>query len=349
MKRTTVFVIDDLGMPFPSFVTAQLALQRYTREVMKPGDAVAVIRIYGLTGFLDQLTSDRREFLSAVTRMVWEPPSPRPPKASVMEVLSDLTRSLAAIPGRKSIVLISDSKFVAGPKVNELMKAAADRANRASIVIEEIKPVGLKTLMSTAEDEKVSKQSRIDGPSEWGYRVLAKATGGDSYIDNDTFGAIARAAANLDHYYLLGWDPGADAFPGRGVYHKLQVRVLRSGLEVRSRAGFFGEEGNLVPPGPASLRDQMNDALFSDFRLPGIGLGLTAGSRPEGRGGLVDALLHVDVDSVPLSPDLQPGCEGADVEMIYTLQPLDNNSKARRVETSSAVHIGGVAASGLLS
>lgn len=341
VRRTTVFVIDDSGMVFPSFATTQLALQRYARDVMHEGDEVAVIRIYGRTGFLDQLTSDRRQFLSAVTRMVWEPPSSRRPKASAMEVISDLTRSLAAIPGRKAIVLISDAMFTGGPKMYELMRAAADRANRASIVIEEIKPAGLKTLMSSAEDGKASQQSHIDGPSEWGYRFLAKATGGDSYAGNGTFGAMARAAANLDEYYVLGWNPGADAFPGRSLYHKLHVRVLRSGLEVRSRAGFFGEPGNLVPPGPASLRDQVDGALFSDFRLPGIGLGLTAGFRPQGRGGLVDALLHVDVNSLDLRPDVPPGCEGANIEMIYTLQPLDNNAKARRSETSNAVHIGG--------
>ena len=42
-------------------------------------------------------------------------------------------------------------------------------------------------------------------------------------------------------YYLIGYEPAPETFAGdRPRFHRLEVKVKRPGLKVRSRRGFFG-------------------------------------------------------------------------------------------------------------
>ena len=52
---------------------------------------------------------------------------------------------------------------------------------------------------------------------------------------------MARILANSRGYYLVGYEPPRATFAGeRPRFHKLEVKVKRPGLKVRSRKGFFG-------------------------------------------------------------------------------------------------------------
>src|SRR6266576_2142287 len=141
IKRTIAIVVDDLGLSFESTHYVQRALKKFVDEQMQPGDLVAIIRTAGGMGALQQFTSDKRQLYAAVERVKWRPSggggvSPfaplGPPTAGAagadidakneelnqfredmfsvgtLGAISYVVKGLRELPGRKSILLVSD-------------------------------------------------------------------------------------------------------------------------------------------------------------------------------------------------------------------------------------------------
>ena len=72
-------------------------------------------------------------------------------------------------------------------------------------------------------------------------RAIADGTGGRAVVDTNEFtpGVEAMFRENAS-YYLIGFRPGGSAEDGR--LHRLEVRVSRPGLEVRTRNGYQSEK-----------------------------------------------------------------------------------------------------------
>jgi len=127
-RRTVALVIDDLGMSWESMVRVRMQVKKFLAE-LSPNDLVAIIRTGGDVGSLQQFTNDQRLLQSAVEHLRWNPcsrtglyvfaPHGRDAdNASIcsMYVLNDTLNSLKFIlrgmrylPGRKSMILFSDS------------------------------------------------------------------------------------------------------------------------------------------------------------------------------------------------------------------------------------------------
>jgi VWFA-related protein len=76
-----------------------------------------------------------------------------------------------------------------------------------------------------------------------GLRFVAAETGGFAVVDNnDLPGALGRVMDDQRGYYLVGYQPDAATFaPGSAQeFRKLKLKVVRPGLKVRARAGFYG-------------------------------------------------------------------------------------------------------------
>jgi hypothetical protein len=73
---------------------------------------------------------------------------------------------------------------------------------------------------------------------------MARGTGGIFFHDNnDLDQGLANALDDLSSYYLVGYQPQRADFNqvgGLPQFHKIEVKVLRAGLHVRSRNGFLG-------------------------------------------------------------------------------------------------------------
>jgi VWFA-related protein len=65
---------------------------------------------------------------------------------------------------------------------------------------------------------------------------LARETGGKPLLNGNRALALAAPAADTRSYYWLGFSPG---WRGDDRGHKVQVKVLRNGLQARSRKGFL--------------------------------------------------------------------------------------------------------------
>src|SRR5205809_1340328 len=211
---------------------------------MRPGVLVYIIRTSGGMGALQQFTSDKRQLYAAIERVKWnaigrsgvgafaaiEPPTPGPGGAEIdtfneeanqtrqdmfavgtLGAISYVVKGLKTLPGRKSILLISDGFRIYNlddPTRNfqarDRLRRLVDEANRASVVIYTMNATGLQTLGFTAADDLSgrSTQQLTDAlnarrnaafETQDGLNFLAHETGGIAVHDtNDLSRGIRR-------------------------------------------------------------------------------------------------------------------------------------------------------------
>ena len=359
VRRTIALVVDDLGLSFESTHFVRDALRKFVDRQMQPGDLVAIIRTSGGMGALQQFTSDKRQLYAAIDRVKWyasgrggvsafapiEPPAPGPHGADIDAAAEDLNqfredvyavgtlgavnyvvRGLRDLPGRKSILLISDGFRIYSrddPTRNyrtlQKLQRLIDEAGRASVVIYTMNATGLQTLMPTAADDfsgrdfqqmqdAMNDRRTVAFETQEGLDYLAYETGGMPIKNtNDLSGGIRRVLADQKGYYLIGYRPDQstfDARTGRRRFHHLTVKVTRAGkFRVRMRHGFYGITDDEKPK-PKTLGQQLFDALASPFGATGVHLQLTSLFANDANGGsIMRSLLYVDPRDLTFSEE----------------------------------------------
>src|SRR5215216_1929512 len=201
VRRTVALVIDDLGLSLESFDFARRALAKFVDEQMQPSDLVAVLRTSAGVGILQQFTSDKRQLHAAIESVRWNPlgrgglsPGGTMNEASINAEIRDniqfneemeesragmysvgtigtmnaIVHGMGEMPGRKSIVLISEAfqMFYAQGKNMQLiqdLRRLTDEANANSVAIYTIDASGLQSYTFTASD-KVAGYSYVIDP-----------------------------------------------------------------------------------------------------------------------------------------------------------------------------------------
>ena len=368
VRRTIALVIDDLGLSFESTYYTRRALKKFVDEQMQPGDLVAIIRTGGGIGALQQFTADKRQLYAAIERIRWSPSGrsgigafapleSKLPNADQRQQANDqkqqatddlnqfredvfsvgtlgavgyVVRGMRELPGRKSILLISDGFRIYSqddPYRNYrtllALRRLIDQANRAAVVIYTMNATGLQVLGFTAADatggmgadeiEKHLLDRRTAAfESQDGLTYLAKETGGLAIRNsNDLSGGIRRVIEDQKSYYLIGYRPDESTFAakdGRRTYHKLTLKVTRPGkFSVRMRNGFYGiseedEKALITTP-----RQQLLTALASPFGAAGVRLRLTTLFANDPKiGSYMRSLLHINANDLTFT-DLPDG------------------------------------------
>jgi VWFA-related protein len=156
-----------------------------------------------------------------------------------------LSRGLAGSRGRKSIVVLSEG-FLYDSNQRALFDRAIDASQRGNTAVYFVDVTGLVAGQSAfGADRPNGKPSAADiGIMSMeenfletsGTEHVAENTGGASIRStNDLFGGLAKVAEESSTYYLLGYQP--EKSPD-GKWHKLEVKVARPGLKVRTRHGY---------------------------------------------------------------------------------------------------------------
>ncbi|MEO8435778.1 MAG: VWA domain-containing protein [Pyrinomonadaceae bacterium] len=348
VRRTMALVVDDLGLSFQSVYYVRRALKKFVDEQMQPGDLVAIVRTAGGMGALQQFTSDKRLLYAAIERVKWgfgrsgisafapieaslipaDDEERRAPEdvdqlredlfaVGTLGALNYVVRGLRELPGRKSILLLSDGIKIFNQddptrtdRVLQNMKRLVDLANRSSVVIYTMDARGLQTLSLQASDnvagmspEQVQRQlsnrnsDLLD--SQYGLSFLAEQTGGIAIRNNnDLNSGVKRVLEDQKGYYLIGYRPDDSTFDvrGRRKFHKLSLKVLRPGkFNVRMRTGFYGISEDEERPAPKTAPQQMISALTSPFGSSGVHLRMTSLFANDPKvGSIMRSLLHVD-------------------------------------------------------
>jgi VWFA-related protein len=338
VRRTMALVVDDLGLSFESTYSVRRALKKFLDQEMQPDDLVAIMRTGGGIGALQQFTTDKRQLYAAVEKVKWNPsgrggvgafapiesnpitePTPelgdneRATTASedldqfredlfavgTLGALNYIVKGLRELPGRKSVVLISDgfkifnrSEPQGSDRILMALRNLTDLANRASVVIYTMDARGLQTLSLTAADstsgmsaeqiEQSLSNRRSDlFESQSGLNYLAQQTGGLAFRNNNDLNAgIKRVIDDQQGYYLIGYRPDEATFDkvsGRRKFHKLSLKVTRPGkFNVRMRNGFYGITDEEAKPAPRTRVQQLAGAITSPFGSAGVHLRLTS-------------------------------------------------------------------------
>jgi len=129
--RTIALVVDDLGLSAESMGHVVKQLRKFIAEQLQPNDLVAIIRTGGEVGALQQFTNDPRVLNRAVDKLRWNARSRVglyifPPVGSLiddgtlsrstfsysfsptMTALRFIIEAMGELPGRKSLVIMSD-------------------------------------------------------------------------------------------------------------------------------------------------------------------------------------------------------------------------------------------------
>lgn len=360
VRRTIALVVDDLGLSFESTYYVRRALKKFVDEQMQPGDLVAIIRTSGGMGALQQFTADKRQLYAAIERVKFymngragmsafapiEPPTPGtlgPEVDAANEELDQFRESVYAVgtlgavnyvvrglrdlPGRKSVLLISDGFRIYSsddPTRNYRtlvrLRRLIDEAARAAVVIYTINATGLQTLGFTAADNLTGRDSdqladaladrrTAAFETQEGLDYLAYETGGIPIRNtNDLSGGIRKVLEDQKGYYLIGYRPDDATFDRRlgraAVFHRLSLKVKRPGkFNVRMRHGFMGITDEERPK-PRTLAQQLFNALVSPFGSTGVHLQLTSLFANDPKlGSIMRSLLYIDPGDLTFTQD----------------------------------------------
>lgn len=346
-RRILALVVDDLGMSFESMYYARRALKEFVDEQIQPTDLVAILRTSGGSGLWQQFTTDKQQLQAAINRLQfnararpgirslsvdedadWSKRRADIDRAETFSVgtisaLGFVVNGLSALPGRKSIVLLSDNlpQFFGREKSERIMnplQRLVEQANRAAVNIYTMSALGLATLNATAADGflgssanpsavrlpmVIPRRAREFLESESGLQYLATETGGFfSHNNNDLNLGLQRVLDEQEGYYLIGYRPSdssIDAATGRRGSHIVTVRVNRRDLKARMRTGSYAAVIERARAVPRTHEEQLFAALTSPFTVSEIIVRLTSlFKHSPSSGSSIHSLIHVDRNSL---------------------------------------------------
>jgi len=188
-------------------------------------------------------------------------------------VLKGLVRRMSAMPGTRSIVMVSPGFYlVTDHRIDEM--DVIDSAVRNNVVISSLDARGLYSLTPggnadtpngvidpntsniKANYERQAALANMDVLEEF-----AEDTGGSFFHDNnDFFGGLKLVATQPEYIYVLGFAP--QNLKLDGSYHKLKIALKNgAGLEMQARRGYF-ERNHLTDPAEEA-KQELTEAFFS--------------------------------------------------------------------------------------
>ncbi len=212
VRRTIVLFVGDLLTSAESMPGIRAGLTKFVKEQLQPGDLVAVVRSSAGLGALQDFTPDKNRLLAAIDLVRWTPNAVGIGGASAYDTIGDpskppgylnqpdtiaaveratlattasllkLIQGMADLPGRKSVILVSDALRLSSPDemdpmtgspetgtgmggpIYPSMRRIVDESVRAGVVLYAIDTRGLSSLRGLASDH-VSPAGGTDDPT----------------------------------------------------------------------------------------------------------------------------------------------------------------------------------------
>jgi hypothetical protein len=198
--------------------------------------------------------------------------------------------------------------------------AAMTAATRASLAIYAIDPRGISPdgALGDVEAAVTGDQRAFLRDQRRELRTFAELTGGFAFTDqNDFDAAFSRIVRENSTYYVIGFYSSNERRDGR--YRRLEVRVRRPGLQVRSRRGYVAPTGRAreTAARPSALSAGVAGALASPLSTPGLPMKVFAAPF-RGTGDSANIAMVVEVDGSQLTLQQKDGVYTGVLELAST-------------------------------
>ena len=228
---TVALLLDVSGSVANIIGTEKAAAERFFDEVLRPGDKALLVGFAQVIAVWQELTPSKERLHSTLERagpgaLPTGDPEIRPRGGTLLYDAVGLVASqkLQRLPGRKTIVLITDGEDNGSiARLGEAVKAAQE----ADAVVYGI---------HYEDDERTS--SRRNGMSA--LEKLSEPTGGRTFHVSGKVPLaeiFTQIGEEMRNQYGLGFKPPADGKDGE--FHKLEVKSTKAGLKAQSRSGYY--------------------------------------------------------------------------------------------------------------
>jgi len=165
---------------------------------------------------------------------------------ATLDTLGYLSRNLAPLEGRKTIMMLSEGFYT--QDVLSTLPQVAGQASRAGVTIYTVNARGTRgaggRIMPDASVSMGSLSLHGDS-SEEGLDILAGQTGGVAYRHRDDVTAeLKEVASDTSTYYVLAYSPENSVLDNK--FRKIELKTKWAGLTVRARRGYVASP--LPPP-----------------------------------------------------------------------------------------------------
>ena len=217
-------------------------------------------------------------------------------------VIRDAVRRMAAMPGQRSVILVSPG-FFTPTDLYTYKTEILDHAIRANVIINALDARGLYTIIPGGD---ASQHGQTGPPVKLMYQTdeafaqadvlaeLAEGTGGTFFHDrNDLEAGFKQMDARPEYVYMLGFSP--QNLKLDGSFHKLKV-VLKDSAKVslQARRGYYAPRHSADPEEVA--KQEIEEALFSREEMHDLPIELhTQFFKPSEDNAKLAVLARVDV------------------------------------------------------
>jgi VWFA-related protein len=305
-------VVDDLHTPFERTRRLRTAARQFVERHLGANDLMAVVHTAGPADANQELTGSKRLLLAAIdrtegrqrysvddirsgdvfrgqgTRSGRAPLNPAEAERELsalrsLSVLRDTAQRFVGLRGRrKAILFVSEGidyevaswdGHQSGSFVDDSMRSVVAAAGRANVSVYGIDPRGLVGLL--VDDTPFRPLQLSQESLHW----LSSETGGFAVVSANKFAEpFDRIVRDNSSYYVLAYYPPTSK---PGTSHRIEVRVRRPNVAVRTRQGYVTSKPTPVaasgagtagiPPGPKGLATpELTDALRTPLPLPDL-------------------------------------------------------------------------------
>jgi VWFA-related protein len=215
---------------------------------------------------------------------------------STTSALEAIAHRLAGVRGRKNVIWIS-SGFPLVFQDWEFLRSMSPEVRRATralshsdVAIYPVDARGLTVFAShpSAKEQVIPTLGQSRAPLDASLTIADQTGGRAFHSTNDLGTAMARALADSDVTYVLGYYPRNETWDGR--FRTIRVSVNRRGVDVRHRRGYYAH-----PPATAAADDggaAILEALRSPLDATGLTISASVSPGPKPSQVQFDILLH---------------------------------------------------------
>ena len=330
-----LYVIAFDAMQAENALRARAFLRQFIERHFGPNDTAAVVlTTRGPRESGQEFTSNRRLLLNAIDKFAGDSPdewSQRMRERNFIGDFRNLMQFMATLPGgRKAMILVSESVPVDAYQVVDARPArfgglfsdvdtefveALSFATRNNIAIYPIDPRGLTTQLTAAESfDTTALDNRLDMGG------LAAVTGGFALVGSNSYAkAFEQLVRENSTYYLLGFNSAVEQRDGR--YVRLDVRVKRAGLQVRTIDGYVAPRGRPQQPRrPSTVLATTWDAVASAITTSGVPMRVYAAPfKGKGKDKAATVAITVEVAASKLRLVEEAGAYRGILEVVFAV------------------------------